>query len=141
VAALLPKESAPPAARDLLRRWVLRPPPPRVADRMQELLRVLVGDQLRVGLPPLQHRLCVAELARRVESREANAKVFWQLSAALTSALRVLGDEPALADGLAEPLVALVAHDRGRCGLERGGLHQVRKTPRWPLSWTNFSLF
>ena len=46
---LLPATQAPAAARNFLRRWLLRPPPLEVADHMQHLMAELL--RLDVGYP------------------------------------------------------------------------------------------
>eukprot|EP00667_Euglena_gracilis_P000511 EG_transcript_511 len=114
VDALVPPSAATAAVKDFFRRWLLRPPPYRTADAMQELLRALLA--LQAPLPPLQHRLTAAKLGGLLQDNQANADLFRQLHEVVDVARRVVqpdGPYSTGAGGVTEPLLAVVEYESG----------------------------
>ena len=107
---LLPKNDAPAAARTFLRRWLLRPPPPSVADEFSSLLRCL-STLTTVGLPTLRSTLTTRKLVALCSSSAANAALFRELHKVLASAISVLGKHEY--SSFLTPLVTLVSYECG----------------------------
>ena len=86
---LLPKNDAPPSARNFFRRWMLRPPPPIVADKMRALLYALEQVKDR-GVPVVRTTLTTHKLVALCSSNSANAAMFRDLHRVLSVALAAL---------------------------------------------------
>lgn len=114
VAHLLPKHDNPPSARSFLRRWVLRPPPPLVADQMQRLIRGL--RQLPMGLPRLRTSLTTGKLVALCTSKQANASMFRDLAQCLEATRSVLEMDKSWQsadENFLDALLALVEFESG----------------------------
>jgi hypothetical protein len=125
VASLLPANDAPACSRSFLRRWLMRPPPPRVADEMQRLLRAL--QELNLGLPTIRSTLTTGKVVALCSSHQANAQMFRDLRRILDAAHTVLSlsslhrsghdlqqpQQDSVHDNLVGALVALVGNECG----------------------------
>ena len=107
VACALPPD-APAMCQHFVRRLLLSPPPPDVADAVREACAVLLAaEEALPGLP------CVpsGKLAKLISAGEANHLLFAEL-AHLVHAVERFAGSPAFAPA-AGPLLAVVAHETG----------------------------
>ena len=117
ISSLLP-ESAPSSTRRYLRRWLLVPPPPEIADAMSILVRTLKADN-NITLPPLM--LNAPHLSGKVLSLiragQASAAVYREILVALDAASDVLlldrGEEEDRSSGIVNALMTVLRHDIG----------------------------
>jgi hypothetical protein len=90
ISSLLP-DSAPASTRRYLRRWLLIPPPPEIADAMSIIVRTLIDDDNR-PLPPVV--LGTPSLSGKVfaliRAGQASATVYREILATLDTASEVL---------------------------------------------------
>jgi DNA mismatch repair ATPase MutS len=107
---LLPRNDAPSAARNFLRRWLLRPPPPNVADDLSKLLQCLSKIK-KIGLPTLRLSLTTRKLVALCSSSSANAAMFRELHRILGAVTKVLTIKEY--DCFLLPLVTLVSYECG----------------------------
>jgi len=90
ISSLLP-DSAPSASRRFLRRWLLVPPPPEIADAMSQLVGTLKNDDDRalpissVNAPPL-----TGKVIGLIRAGQASAAVYREILMALDAACEVL---------------------------------------------------
>ena len=91
VHSLLPRNDAPASTRSFLRRWIMRPPPPYIADEMSSLLHAL--EEVRHAIPTVRTTLTTRKLVALCSARGANASMFRELHHVLEATLSVLIDE------------------------------------------------
>ena len=115
IPSLLP-DSAPSSTRRYLRRWLLIPPPPEIADAMSTLVRTLKDDDnralppLMIGAPPLS-----GKVFSLIRAGQASAAVYREILVALDVACDVLlldqvedeDDSP----GIVNALMKILRHD------------------------------
>ena len=119
VASLLPANDAPSCSRTFLRRWLMRPPPPFVADEMLKLLSTL--KNMKSGLPTIRTTLTAGKVVALCSSHQANAQMFRDLRRILNTATSVLSlpsnskhdDDKDLHTNLVNSLVSLLGHECG----------------------------
>ena len=120
LASLVP-DAAPSSARRFLRRWLLVPPPPRVADAMARLVRALKEDPGRRPLPggaSPGHRAppLAGKVLSLVRARQASAAVYKEVLVVLDVACEVLrldDDDHEGSSAVVSPLITILAHDTG----------------------------
>ena len=111
VSYLLP-DSAPAPTRRFLRRWLLTPPPPRVADAMAVLVKALKEDGM--ALPPLAVPP-LGKVLSLIRAGQASAQVYREILSAMDATVAVLdayGSDPKHRDQIAA-LSILVQHESG----------------------------
>ena len=111
VSYLLPPSDSPSSARDYLRRWLLRPPPYKIADQMQSLLKGLTS--MNHGLPPLRTVVSTGKMVSLVYSKQANANLFRDVAELLESVISILDSTNEDTAGLLSPLTAIVSYECG----------------------------
>ena len=115
IPSLLP-ESAPSSTRRYLRRWLLIPPPPEIADAMSTLVRTLKDDDNRalpplvLGAPPLS-----GKVFSLIRAGQASAAVYREILVALDAAIDVLlldqGRDEDNSPGIVNALMTILRHD------------------------------
>jgi len=115
IPSLLP-ESAPSSTRRYLRRWLLIPPPPEIADAMSTLVRTLKDDDnralppLMLGAPPLS-----GKVFSLIRAGQASAAVYREILVALDAACDVLlldqGRDDDNSPGIVNALMTILRHD------------------------------
>ena len=111
ISYLLP-DSAPAPTRRFLRRWLLTPPPPRVADAMAVLVRALKEDGM--ALPPLAVPP-LGKVLSLIRAGQASAQVYREILSAMDATVAVLdayGSNPKHCDQISA-LSTLVQHESG----------------------------
>ena len=111
VSYLLP-DSAPAPTRRFLRRWLLTPPPPRVADAMAILVKALKEDGM--ALPPLAVPP-LGKVLSLIRAGQASAQVYREILSAMDATVAVLdtyGSDPKHSDQISA-LSVLVQHESG----------------------------
>lgn len=111
VSYLLP-DSAPAPTRRFLRRWLLTPPPPHVADAMAVLVKALKEDGM--ALPPLAVPP-LGKVLSLVRAGQASAQVYREILFAMDATVAVLdayGSDPKHRDQIFA-LSVLVQHESG----------------------------
>jgi hypothetical protein len=117
ISSLLP-ESAPSSIRRYLRRWLLVPPPPEIADAMSVLVRTLKADD-KMTLPPfmLNAPHLSGKVISLIRAGQASAAVYREILMALDAASKVLlldrGEEKDNASGIVNALMTVLRHDMG----------------------------
>lgn len=109
VSYLLP-ESAPAATRRFLRRWLLTPPPPNVADSMSSLVTFL--KDRGPALPPLSVPP-IGKVLALLRAGQASAQVYGELLAAMDATIAVLDTLDSNKDDLVAPLMTLLEYESG----------------------------
>ena len=113
VSSLLP-DSAPASSRRFLRRWLLVPPPPNVADAMSQLVSHLKDEETRalpsLGAPPL-----TGKFISLIRAGQASAAVYREILCALDAASEVLLLDDGMngSSGIVAPLMTILHHDAG----------------------------
>lgn len=107
IANLLP-QSAPAATRRFLKRWLLVPPPPRIADSMRGILKYVMGQE---NAQPPMYVPQVGKLVSLIRASQANSHVFQELMGTLSTTVIII-DEYSKA-GVVSHLLALVEHESG----------------------------
>eukprot|EP00571_Detonula_confervacea_P014987 CAMPEP_0172308806 /NCGR_PEP_ID=MMETSP1058-20130122/9291_1 /TAXON_ID=83371 /ORGANISM="Detonula confervacea, Strain CCMP 353" /LENGTH=1533 /DNA_ID=CAMNT_0013021311 /DNA_START=117 /DNA_END=4718 /DNA_ORIENTATION=+ len=122
LSSLLP-HSAPSSSRRFLRRWLLIPPPPDIANAMSNLVRTLKDEDDRAlpsfhNVPPL-----TGKVISLIRARQASAVVYREILSALDAASEVLlldGGEDVdtisqddESSGIVDPLMKILQHDTG----------------------------
>ncbi|KAL7531829.1 hypothetical protein ACHAXR_004263, partial [Thalassiosira sp. AJA248-18] len=133
ISSLLP-DSAPTSSRRFLRRWLLVPPPPEVADAMTHLVSTLKdggnGDggnseralipSLISGAPPL-----TGKVISLIRAGQASAAVYREILCALDAASEVLLlDTNEASSGIVNPLMKILYHDTGTTASDSASLRQ-----------------
>ena len=111
ISYLLP-DSAPAPTRRFLRRWLLTPPPPHVADAMAVLVRALKEDGM--ALPPLAVPP-LGKVLSLIRAGQASAQVYREILSAMDATVAVLdayGSNPKHCDQISA-LSTLVQHESG----------------------------
>jgi len=111
VSYLLP-DSAPAPTRRFLRRWLLTPPPPRVADAMAVLVKALKEDGM--ALPPLAVPP-LGKVLSLIRAGQASAQVYREILSAMDATVAILhtyGSDPEYCDQI-NALSVLVEHESG----------------------------
>jgi hypothetical protein len=111
VSYLLP-ESAPAATRRFLRRWLLTPPPPVVADSMSALVTFL--KDCGPALPPLSVPP-IGKVLALLRAGQASAQVHGELLAAMDATVAVLDtlSFDNTSNNMIDPLMTLLEHESG----------------------------
>lgn len=110
VSYLLP-ESAPAATRRFLRRWLLTPPPPTVADSMSSLVTFLKDSG--PALPPLSVPP-IGKVLALLRAGQASAQVYGELLAAMDATIAVLDMlDSSYDERVVAPLMSLLAFESG----------------------------
>ena len=115
ISALLP-DSAPAASRRFLRRWLLIPPPPDIADAMSQLVKTLMDDNRALpssNAPPL-----TGKVISLIRAAQASAAVYCEILSALDAASEVLlldggDDDDTIESSIVNPLMKILHHDTG----------------------------
>jgi hypothetical protein len=112
ISAVLPL-AAPAATRHFLKKWLLVPPPPSVADSMSEVVH-FVKSQPTATLPPLQTPP-LGKIISLVRAGQASAQVFCELAETLETTICVLEDPSLIQNGfgLVAPLLQMVEYESG----------------------------
>ena len=84
----LVSDVSPASTKRLLRRWLLIPPPPRIADSISKLVQSLKQERF-VVLPPLSVPP-IGKCLSLIRAGQASAEVFKEISAALHATIHVL---------------------------------------------------
>ncbi|KAL7551663.1 hypothetical protein ACHAWF_014847 [Thalassiosira exigua] len=113
IASLLP-DSAPASSRHFLRRWLLVPPPPDIADAMSRLVRNL-KDECDRALPSLRAPPLGGRAISLIRAGQASAAVYREILSSLDAASEVLlldegEDSP---ESIVKPLMEILRHDTG----------------------------
>ena len=111
ISYLLP-DSAPAPTRRFLRRWLLTPPPPHVADAMAVLVRALKEDGM--ALPPLAVPP-LGKVLSLIRAGQASAQVYREILSAMDATVAVLdayGSNSKHCDQISA-LSTLVQHESG----------------------------
>ena len=111
ISYLLP-DSAPAPTRRFLRRWLLTPPPPHVADAMAVIVRALKEDGM--ALPPLAVPP-LGKVLSLIRAGQASAQVYREILSAMDATVAVLdayGSNPKHCDQISA-LSTLVQHESG----------------------------
>ncbi|KAL9181559.1 hypothetical protein ACHAXT_010364 [Thalassiosira profunda] len=116
VASLLP-DAAPASSRRFLRRWLLIPPPPDVADAMLQLVGTL-KDENDKALPSLNAPPLTGKVISLIRAGQASAAVYREILSALDAASEILlldgvGEQSDSQPGLVRPLMKILHHDTG----------------------------
>ena len=119
ISSLLP-DSAPSSSRRFLRRWLLVPPPPDIADAMSILVRTL-KDENDKALPSMNAPPLTGKVISLIRAGQASAAVYREILSALDAASEVLlldGDRDKSHDyettsGIVNPLMNILRHDTG----------------------------
>ncbi|KAL3763788.1 hypothetical protein ACHAWU_001908 [Discostella pseudostelligera] len=120
ISSLLP-ESAPSPSRRFLRRWLLIPPPPDVADAMSQLVRIL-KDENDKALPSLSAPPLTGKVISLIRAGQASAAVHCEILSSLDAACEICwldGDIDGSTDndsGIVMPLLKILHHDTGTKG-------------------------
>eukprot|EP00970_Alexandrium_tamarense_P012522 scaffold2946_cov209-Alexandrium_tamarense.AAC.4 len=115
ISSLLP-DSAPSSTRRFLRRWLLIPPPPDIADSMSQLVRVLKEDS--TALPSLNAPTLTGKVTSLIRAGQASAAVYRDILSALDSSseLLFLDDRDTgveAGSSLINPLLRILEYDTG----------------------------
>jgi hypothetical protein len=128
VSSLLP-DSAPSSSRRFLRRWLLIPPPPDIADAMSQLVGTLTEDNR--ALPSLNAPPLTGKVISLIRAGQASAAVYREILSALDAASKVLlldGENIEIDDGssgsIVHPLLKILHHDTGVEALDANSLRQ-----------------
>lgn len=114
ISSLLP-DSAPASTRRYLRRWLLIPPPPEIADAMSTIVRTLIEDDYR-PLPPvvLGSQSLSGQVVSLIRAGQASATVYREILVALDAASEVLLLDHGRDDSnIVNALLAILLHDTG----------------------------
>jgi hypothetical protein len=115
VSSLLP-DSAPSSSRRFLRRWLLIPPPPEVADAMSQLVGTLKDDDNR-ALPSINAPPITGKVTSLIRAGQASASVYRELLSSLNAGICILlldGEGHNMTDGkVVIPLLKILQHDTG----------------------------
>jgi len=115
VSSLLP-DSAPSSSRRFLRRWLLIPPPPEIADAMSQLVGTLKDDDNR-ALPSINAPPITGKVSSLIRAGQASASVYRELLSSLDAGIRILlldGEGDEMSDGkVVAPLLKILQHDTG----------------------------
>jgi hypothetical protein len=111
VSYLLP-ESAPAATRRFLRRWLLTPPPPTVADSMSSLVTFL--KDRGPSLPPLSIPP-IGKVLALLRAGQASAQVYGELLAAMDANVVILDtlNSDNASNDMIHPLMTLLEYESG----------------------------
>ena len=113
--SLLP-DSAPSSSRRFLRRWLLIPPPPDIADAMSQLVGTLKDDDNR-ALPSLNAPPITGKISSLIRAGQASAPVFRELLSSLNAGIQILlldGEDCQRPNGMVvAPLLKILQHDTG----------------------------
>ncbi|CEL93038.1 unnamed protein product [Vitrella brassicaformis CCMP3155] len=109
VLSLLPDNHAAHSNR-FLRRWILSPPPYRLADSMRDLCTAL--SRLPCGLPPLRP-VPIGKLVSLISARECNAPFFRDLQDCLSSTVAMLNPQGSLAQSVPTKLSDMFGEEDG----------------------------
>jgi len=109
VSYLLP-ESAPAATRRFLRRWLLTPPPPNVADAMSSLVTFL--KDRGPALPPLSVPP-IGKVLALLRAGQASAQVYGELLSAMDATIAVLDTLDSNKKHVIAPLMTLLEFESG----------------------------
>ncbi len=118
VSHLLP-DSAPSASRRFLRRWLLVPPPPDVADAMSLLVESLKDDGRALPVSSVNAPSLTGKVVCLIRAGQASAAVYCEILAALDAAGEALlldgaDDEGVSRSGeIVAPLMRVLRHDTG----------------------------
>ena len=107
--AILP-HTAPAATRHFLRRWLLIPPPPDMADAMAHTVGYL-KKSTDATLPPL-HVLPMGKVVSLIHAGQASAHIFREVRHVLHTTLQIL-ETPHLKQHLIPKLLSIVQHESG----------------------------
>ncbi len=116
VSSLLP-DSAPSSSRRFLRRWLLIPPPPEIADAMSQLVGTLKDDDNR-ALPSINAPPITGKVSSLIRAGQASAPVFRELLSSLNAGIQILlldgeGDQKMSDSTVVAPLLQILQHDTG----------------------------
>ena len=115
VSSLLP-DSAPSSSRRFLRRWLLIPPPPDIADAMSKLVGTLKNDDNR-ALPSINSIANAGKVSSLIRTGQASASVFRELISSLEAGIQILsldGENERISDvGIVAPLLEILQYDTG----------------------------
>ena len=115
VSSLLP-DSAPSSSRRFLRRWLLIPPPPEIADAMSQLVRTLKDDNNR-ALPSINAPPITGKVSSLIRAGQASASVYRELLSSLDAGICILlldGKDDTMSGGMVvAPLLKILQHDTG----------------------------
>lgn len=115
VSSLLP-DSAPSSSRRFLRRWLLIPPPPDIADAMFQLVSTLKDDDNR-ALPSINAPPITGKVSSLIRAGQASAPVFRELLSSLNAGIQILlldGEGDQMPDSMVvAPLLKILEHDTG----------------------------
>jgi hypothetical protein len=120
ISSLLP-ESAPSPSRRFLRRWLLIPPPPDVADAMSQLVRIL-KDENDKALPSLCAPPLTGKVISLIRAGQASAAVYCEILSSLDAACEIcwldgdIGGRANNDSGIVRPLLTILHHDTGTQG-------------------------
>ena len=111
VEALLPPRGHRAATSSpLLRRWLLAPPPRRIATQIHDLCLALGTSQ--IALPPLAP-MPVGKATAFIYARQANSPLFRDIRATLNGVVELLRFHGAERDAIVTPLLGVVAEEAG----------------------------
>ncbi len=117
ISSLLP-ESAPSPSRRFLRRWLLIPPPPDIADAMSQLVRIL-RDENDKALPSLSAPPLTGKVISLIRAGQASAAVYSEILSSLDAACEICrldegNDRRTDNDSsIVKPLLKILHHDTG----------------------------
>ena len=111
VSYLLP-DSAPASSRRFLRRWLLTPPPPHIADAMASLVGSL--KEGGTALPPLSVPP-LGKVLSLIRAGQASAQVYREILSAIDATVAILDAHPGREepDGLIQDLIVVLQHESG----------------------------
>lgn len=118
ISSVLP-DSAPTSSRRFLRRWLLIPPPPSIADAMSRLVRHLKDESNR-SLPSMNAPPLTGKVTSLIRAGQASASVYREILSALDAASEILQldqiDSKSGREGscsLVNPLTQILQHETG----------------------------
>ena len=116
ISSLLP-DSAPSSSRRFLRRWLLIPPPPDIADAMSQLVGTLKNDDNR-ALPSINAPPITGKVSSLIRAGQASASVYRELLSSLDAGVQILlldgeGDNMPEESMVVAPLLKILQHDTG----------------------------
>ena len=121
ISSILP-DTAPSPSRRFLRRWLLIPPPPDIADAMSQLVRTL-KDENDKALPSLSAPPLTGKVISLIRAGQASATVHCEILSSLDAACEIcmldeVNDERRNDDnsGIVKPLLKILHHDTGTKG-------------------------
>jgi len=117
ISSVLP-DSAPTSCRRFLRRWLLIPPPPSIADAMSRLVRHLKDESNR-ALPSMNAPPLTGKVTSLIRAGQASASVYREILSALDAASEILlldeidSKSRGGSCSLVNPLTQILQHETG----------------------------